>query len=571
MTDIAQLAWPDATIVGKTIYTLCTMETDRLNLALKNFEVGLDAFEKSGIHDHQRANEKVHLFEALSAKMKKQDKNWARVALKVESLKYRANLCQKQKYNALLVDQLTHALSRWKQKTFNEQFGKENYKHSQCQFTWDVTEWDERIIHKLAEYPGYASKLLKRKSLQDVIFKFLIRDNYPVDVLVQYPAMTDYLYRCHLTASLAATYGFDGKRHIQVETNEQDETTGLVVRFYGDRMVNILTENEVKTGKNSVEKISNVFKAFKDSSTKVLNHGVFYDGIRQWNHNWSEQAKESGLFNDPAWLMKNVPPKEVISYQEFRERMKNPELERGDYYVEFVGTRKGNTRDLDGSHGFMTFYYPCVDGSVYVYPLGIFAEHFPTECVEGALFLGNTVKAVLSCNDPSYADLPGRTRGCSGRIFRTPEEKDEFHTKLQNLVLSKLSFQFGGKNCSTQTQKFVLGPDADYVNVDLLDVNAYPSIVPLIAMIRYSPEFLRPLVRLFILIILQGWKTFDSEVKNMFHSRFFRDGTFPHPEQFIRFLLGQVELPGQRKISGRVIFGHNHKLEPKKMSRVNIS
>lgn len=361
------------------------------------------------------------------------------VVLKVYSFQYRIRAIHplassKQE----MIAQLIQALKSWKE-------GIEQFINKQAT-TNDLTK-----IGALSRYDKFTDRLLHHEEMKETCFSLIFKENFPVDILVQYINTSTLILK---EAILTMRVGFHKKYGTEKLTITEKDNKKDLELLINNKFVSILNPDEqiqLNGGRQHTWRELQVMG--KDAKKVPAKLEMFHDvGLilfRSQGLEYPVSPTETARIDTTKpnfWDHAEFRPLMMYSKEALEEllQIKIPEDKP------CVITVEASCLDplyVDHAHGNSTIFLRRESGQYQMIPCGKYAARFPLTNEENALFLGNSVEAEFTCPDPNifYAY---RFKGC-WRLCVTQKEAEE-RLMIYGRILKY--FQFANNNCSADFQ-----------------------------------------------------------------------------------------------------------------------
>lgn len=326
----------------------------------------------------------------------------------------------------------------------------------------------DKDIDKMVDacrYPVFVKWLLSNRSLQDVFFKWTIRDNNKVEQFIEFPG---------ICARLRATFldkrfGRLNPEELAIQIKQMPEygakawSKDICLPFFDGNKKNrisILDESQivVLNGNRRVT-IKYVFEIFAQKSADPGNLCYFEtQGITNWRvfecGSWNPETKsyERPDLNSKDWW-KQLPVFEIVTKEEAEKRYA-VNLKRGEWIKSIKSSRETLDYDLVGRHSYVEIVIPQDNGSYAVYPFGIFPKYYPTQKLQQMHLITQTVEARVSYADENTL-YSQRQQAAHSKVISEESGLLMMERIRQDIVRGikgELPFQIKGENCSHWAQ-----------------------------------------------------------------------------------------------------------------------
>lgn len=449
----------------------------------------------------------------------------------------------------------------------------------------DLIQTEIDKLKEASRYPEFCKLVLYDSSICHLFFRCVIRDNNNVDSFVQFPSVCQRLKLALLSGRIgkfANSFDFvnwagDEKvmsLPVQIEAEDGRLTTKNISILDENTRVRLPFAYELTVGK--------IIDIFARKNIDPGNLEFFQScGITNWNtrelgryNAHTEDYERIDLHeNNKDWLFQ-LPALELLSLKQVKERYGIDNLTSDQFIAVAMSTRESASLDINLSHGYFSFLIFDESEQKYrVLPMGKFAKHFPSNILEKALFLTNTVESRIVYPDEN--SFYSHRQQASAAFVLSKEEGRELMEKVRKDLIAahkgNMVFQFAGENCAWWPQKrleelFDSRNKGDHpANPDLPNIflapvlDAQPSMQPIKAIFsfcRFLPQTIQNLVLKIAAFIFGSWrgifieKDGDKVYKSVSNSCFGINCEMYHPA----ILHKRIQ---SKEINGKVWFGHH--------------
>lgn len=323
-----------------------------------------------------------------------------------------------------------------------------------------------RDIQKFVEacqYPLFAKMLLSNTSLQEMFFKWTIRDNNGVAQFIEFPGVCKRLRNSFLEKRLGRLFPEElaiKKTKVQENAWKKD----ICLPFYDGEKTNqisILDETtEVMLNGNWRLTIKEIFDIFAYKSIDPGNISIFGShGIMNWH------IYECGVWNpvretydrpnlDSKDWWKELPSFETLTKKEVAERY-GVKLNPGEWLKCLKASRETLDYGIFGRHSYFEMIIPLENGMYGVYPFGFFPYHYPTGKLQQMHLITQTVPGRIAYIDENTC-YSQRQKATYPKVISEEQGKlilEEIRSDILRSLQGELPFQLKGENCSFWAQK----------------------------------------------------------------------------------------------------------------------
>ena len=323
----------------------------------------------------------------------------------------------------------------------------------------------DKIID-VCQYPIFAKLLMSDRVLQDVFFKWTIRDNNGVEQFVEFPGVCARLRAAFLDKRVGrlAPSELSIQKPKAPEYGDQAWTKDLCLPFFDGTKTNrvsILDESrEVMLNGNRRISIKEIFDIFVYKTVDPGNISYFgSQGISNWRiyecGEWNPKTKSYDRIdlNAKDWW-KQLPIFEALTQEQVEKRYAlSPKP--GEWIKCIKASRESLDYSLFGRHGYVEMVIPLENGLYGVYPFGLFPLDFPTSTLKQAHLITQTVAGRVAYADENttYSQrqhaVHSRITSAEGGALIMEQIRKDILRGIQN----ELPFQLKGENCSHWAQE----------------------------------------------------------------------------------------------------------------------
>lgn len=363
-------------------------------------------------------------------------------ALKALSLQYRIETLKKSEPDSLLSGFLINALKKWKQ-------GIELY------IDKEATANDLKKLNELSRYTRFVDVLLKNLEVQDECFKLIIRDHFPIKILVQYFKTCAIDLKNALLTMRAGFFEMHGCKKLKIVKMDSEEGKIKDLQFeINHKFVSVLNDSAIISLNGGVShtwrKLKNLCEIAKKLPAQVE---VFEEGgLLLWcpqGLKYHENGDISAIDTKQSnyWEDQKLPVFLTLSKEKI-EKMLHITITDEKPCIATIEASCIDPFHVDNAHGASTIYLPIGNDQYRVFPFGKYAKKFPQTDFEKLCFLGDTVEAELTYPDPT----PFYTQRIHGVVpYLLTQDEAELFLKKYGLEIK--DFQFSGNNCSADFQR----------------------------------------------------------------------------------------------------------------------
>lgn len=322
---------------------------------------------------------------------------------------------------------------------------------------------------KLAEattYPKFFKLLKADRGLRNQFFRWVIRDNNPVDTFVQFPSTCMRLKSALISGRIGRFANHF--QYVRKVSGQKEFCLPFQVQEKGrlqTKNISILNDAQrvnLRGNLNlSIREIINIFKRKNDDPGKLEFVGI--EGIANWHSHelgyWDPDAESYQRVNideeNSRWW-EQLPKFDSLSMEEVRQRYGTNVLLPGQWVAVAKSTRESLTLDIDRSHGYFEILIPDeVNGGYLLYPMGKFAKEFPKNIIEKFLFVTNTLESRIEYPDenPFYSH---RQHASAPFVMSTEQGLELMEMIRKDLKAARegnVVFQFAWENCAWWPQQ----------------------------------------------------------------------------------------------------------------------
>ncbi|NGX57924.1 MAG: hypothetical protein K940chlam3_00825 [Chlamydiae bacterium] len=357
-----------------------------------------------------------------------------------------------------------------------------------------LTQYDEERLKFAAQYPLFVDLVLEYPSLQENFFSWVLRDDNPVDVFIEFPGITEWI----ITSDLSNRLGRVGD---QVRLEKIHGEKHVTIKFEGKRESILDPEKMIEFRGGYRLSLNQIFEVFSQKYFEVGNLEVFSEGVTNWNSfkmgHWDEDLKDYVLIDfikDDWW--NQLPHFETITKKQAEERYEIP-ITDGQWIVSAHATRGNINLSYEKTHAFVQIAVPTDRGSYKIYDFGKYGMNFPRNILEGLKMFTQTMLAGVMYPDENvyYTD---RQHGYYP-VHMTPEEGRNLmqliREEIFNCFAGRRVYQIESDNCARWTFELfagVLGEGKlpNLYQMSLLDCEPGGPIQKLFYLIKKLPKWL---------------------------------------------------------------------------------
>ena len=345
-----------------------------------------------------------------------------------------------------------------------------NWKRNQIFFDDpEITFKDLNGIYELCHYGDYAKLILKDKNLKEAFFKWRLRDNNPINVFVEYAAVTETLEKTFLNKCVSRL-GHVALKLQQQSTEDGADSVKVVTLPFEEIEISILNDEEAVTFKkgNWTVTLRHIFDELSKQNTQMPRFTFFpkigiqnwkADGYSYWDYALNKECVVD--LSKPNWY--EQLPKMEIPREEAQKRFKDP-LNHNQAVVALCATRSEKTLSPFHAHGYTEIALPSKVNTYYLYSFGNFAraEDWPSE--EGIkkwpsliAFAAKTVLGIVPYPDGNvhytHRQFARLSFVFDPKIREVAENYlSSFRDEIAKSLQGNLTFQLGADNCAKKTQ-----------------------------------------------------------------------------------------------------------------------
>lgn len=351
----------------------------------------------------------------------------------------------------------------------------------------DLLPQEEAKLVKACEYPEFSKLLLSNPLLRLSFFKWVLRDNNPVDVFVQFPSTCKLLKTCLFSGrlgrfaqeclSIVRKNSSEGTKKVVTMPFEVQKDTGLETKN-----ISILKSKKEVIFKGDYKvKIKDIFEDFKEKKDSPGKFEFFDGKISNFNSSefgwWNPQKEDYDRIDlskkDSEWW-KDLPVFETLSEQKLKERYGIAEFITGNWVAIACSTRESASLNIRNSHAYLKMAIPNESGDYSIYPFGRFPAEFPNTLIKQVSFLADTTKAKASYPDENvfYSHRQHAYKPLMLSLEKGKALMEKVRSDLLQSREGQTVFQFCGENCAYWTQTLL----EDLFKEDATDNKAVPNL-----------------------------------------------------------------------------------------------
>ncbi len=455
-------------------------------------------------------------------------------------------------------------------------------KHYKLYQDTSISDSEREKLREASRYPKFSKLVKLDPAIRNQFFRWVIRDNNPVDTFVQFPS-TCYRLKAALLSGRIGRFSREfqyvakeeGRKVFRLPFQVQTADGGLETR-----QISILDDHRLVTLRGglqlTIRQAINIFRR-KNNETGNLEF-MGFSGITNWDSlklGWlnpetgTHELIDVDHENSRWW--EQLPVFETVSAAEVRRRFGVDVMGPGQWLAVAKSTRECLTLDIDRSHGYFEILVPNPAGEGYrLYPMGKFAKEFPKSIIEKFFFVTNTVESRIEYPDENpfyshrqHASAPFVIENDQGLELMEMIRKDLKAAREGNVV-----FQFAWENCAWWPQERLenlLGKKEEEEDGRVPNffvhslLESRPQVQPLKSIFKFCrilPECLKKITVKIVAFILGSWRGMWVEengkrvFKSMKNSRFRKECKMYHPA----LLHHRIQ---EGLIEGRVTLGHH--------------
>jgi len=366
---------------------------------------------------------------------------------------------------------------------------KEKQRHFKLNF---LTQHDKERLKFAAQYPLFVDLVLEFPSLQEKFFRWVLQDNNPVDVFIEFPSITDWVIRADLSGRL-------GRVGDLIRVEKIDGEKHVTLLFEGHRE-SIMDPEQVIEFRGAYRlTLTEIFDIFSRKFYEVGNLEVFNEGITNWNTFklgwWDETLQDymlADLIQDEWW--NELPNFETITKVEAEERYEIA-LEPEQWVVSAHATRGLINLSYEETHAFVQIAIPTGENTYQIFDFGKYGLSFPKNFIDVMRLFTKTMLAGVMYPDDNVYYLH-RQHGYYP-IQMTPEKGREFMGKLREEIMNSFAgqrvYQIETENCAKWTHELftsVVGEERlpNLYQMSLIDCEPGGSAQVLFGLIKKLPK-----------------------------------------------------------------------------------
>ncbi len=319
-----------------------------------------------------------------------------------------------------------------------------------------LTQHDQQILKKAAQYPQFVDLLLEYPSLQDSFFRWTLQNNNPVEVFIEFPAISDWIVDADLSnrlgrvGDLLRVETIDGARHV-------------TLMFEGQR-ISIMDPKTVIEFRGKYRlSVEEIFSMFSRKYHDVGNLEVFEEGITNWNGfqlgHWDAALQHYVMVDllQPRWW-ENLPVLETITRKDAQERYKIP-IPSGRWVVAAHATRGNINLSYEETHAFIQIAIPICGDLYRIYDFGKYGLYFPKNYLEVLNLFAKTMPAGVMYPDDNTYSLQ-RQHGYYPLVIDPDSGRktmDVMRQEFFSCLAGKQVYQIETDNCARWTHEVLSG------------------------------------------------------------------------------------------------------------------
>lgn len=373
------------------------------------------------------------------------------------------------------------------------------WKKKQSYFRLDfLTQHDEDHLKLASQYPLFVDLILEFPDLRNQFFNWIIRDNNPADVFIEFPAIADLIihsdlsYRLGRIGDLLRLEKIGNERHVTIKFEGKRESVlnlNKIIEFCGGYRLTV----------------KEVFAIFAKKFYQVGNLEVFKEGIINWNTfrmgHWDESLHDYVVidFVQDLWW-KHLPLFETLSKPDAENRYEIS-IDGNQWVVAAHATRRYINLSYERTHALLEVAIPDGDGGYRIFDFGKYGVRFPKNYLEGLKMFTETMRATVMYPDENvYYSF--RQHGYYPLLISEEQGKQLMYLireEIMNCFAGRRVYQIESENCAKWTYEIIekvvgKGTLPNLYRMPLLDCEPGGAIQKLFTLIKKLPRRLHAYV-----------------------------------------------------------------------------
>jgi hypothetical protein len=320
----------------------------------------------------------------------------------------------------------------------------------------DIQPYEHERILELCRYSRFVTALLRSEKLLDEVFKLVIKDNFPVKMLVQYFMVCSVDLKNSLFANEVGYFNtYSQQKMLRIEKAVlPDGSKEKALQLYINKIFVNIEDNALIQMNDGKEYSWNDIKIMGERGKREPSEVAFFEqlGLVKFRPQGMGYPLNGVMVEVDSTRLKfweDLPTFLTVSKEDLEKRL-NITITKDKPCVATIESSCIDPFNTKDAHGATTIYLPSSDGLFYrAFPFGKYAEKFPQTDWENAKFIGDTVKPKLTYRDPGLL-YSQRIHGTCPHLV-TLEQAETLLTRIGNDIWN---FQFSGNNCSADFQSF---------------------------------------------------------------------------------------------------------------------